>query len=203
MSQNAPAISLKTPLLALKASAGSGKTFALATRYIILLFQGARAHEILAITFTRKATKEMQERIQNALCDLAQGVQGAFYQSLLAEGFSPQEIAHNALRIYQAFLRDRARILTINAFFTTILKKFSYFAGLRADFTMIDDGQSALESIKESFLESSAKGSSLESLAKTCAALGLEFDRLFSFIQAGFEDRLHFSNAMLKRYREA
>lgn len=202
VSQNAPAISLKTPLLALKASAGSGKTFALATRYIILLFQGARAHEILAITFTRKATKEMQERIQNALCDLAQGVQGAFYQSLLAEGFSPQEIAHNAPRIYQAFLRDRARILTIDAFFTTILKKFSYFAGLRADFTMIDDGQSALESIKESFLESSAKGSSLESLAKTCAALGLEFDRLFSFIQAGFEDRLHFSNAMLKRYRE-
>lgn len=194
--------SLKAPLLALKASAGSGKTFALAMRYIILLFQGARAHEILAITFTKKATKEMQERIQNALYDLAHSKQGAIYQGLLAQGFSAQEIARNAPRIYQAFLHDRARILTIDALFTMMLKKFSYFAGLRADFTMISDGQSVQDTIKELFLESSARFDSLESLASVCMQLGLEFASLLGFMQQCFEDRIHFSQALLARYRK-
>lgn len=194
--------SLKAPLLALKASAGSGKTFALAMRYIILLFQGARAHEILAITFTKKATKEMQERIQNALYDLAHSKQGAIYQGLLAQGFSAQEIARNAPRIYQAFLHDRARILTIDALFTMMLKKFSYFAGLRADFTMISDGQSVQDTIKELFLESSAHFDSLESLASVCMQLGLEFASLLGFMQQCFEDRIHFSQALLARYRK-
>lgn len=194
--------SLKAPLLALKASAGSGKTFALAMRYIILLFQGARAHEILAITFTKKATKEMQERIQNALYDLAHSKQGAIYQGLLAQGFSAQEIAQNAPRIYQAFLHDRARILTIDALFTMMLKKFSYFAGLRADFTMISDGQSVQDTIKELFLESSAHFDSLESLASVCMQLGLEFASLLGFMQQCFEDRIHFSQALLARYRK-
>lgn len=194
--------SLKAPLLALKASAGSGKTFALAMRYIILLFQGARAHEILAITFTKKATKEMQERIQNALYDLAHSKQGAIYQGLLAQGFSAQEIAQNAPRIYQAFLHDRARILTIDALFTMMLKKFSYFAGLRADFTMISDGQSVQDTIKELFLESSARFDSLESLASVCMQLGLEFASLLGFMQQCFEDRIHFSQALLARYRK-
>lgn len=204
MSANAKdqAPSLKAPLLALKASAGSGKTFALAMRYIILLFQGARAHEILAITFTKKATKEMQERIQNALYDLAHSKQGAIYQSLLTQGFSTQEIAQNAPRIYQAFLHDRARILTIDALFTMMLKKFSYFAGLRADFTMINDGQSVQDAIKELFLESSARFDSLESLASVCAQLGLEFASLLGFMQQCFEDRIHFSQALLARYRK-
>lgn len=204
MSANAKdqAPSLKAPLLALKASAGSGKTFALAMRYIILLFQGARAHEILAITFTKKATKEMQERIQNALYDLAHSKQGAIYQSLLTQGFSAQEIAQNAPRIYQAFLHDRARILTIDALFTMMLKKFSYFAGLRADFTMINDGQSVQDAIKELFLESSARFDSLESLASVCAQLGLEFASLLGFMQQCFEDRIHFSQALLARYRK-
>lgn len=204
MSANAKdqAPSLKAPLLALKASAGSGKTFALAMRYIILLFQGARAHEILAITFTKKATKEMQERIQNALYDLAHSKQGAIYQSLLTQGFSAQEIAQNAPRIYQAFLHDRARILTIDALFTMMLKKFSYFAGLRADFTMINDGQSVQDAIKELFLESSARFDSLESLASVCTQLGLEFASLLGFMQQCFEDRIHFSQALLARYRK-
>lgn len=204
MSANAKdqAPSLKAPLLALKASAGSGKTFALAMRYIILLFQGARAHEILAITFTKKATKEMQERIQNALYDLAHSKQGAIYQSLLTQGFSAQEIARNAPRIYQAFLHDRARILTIDALFTMMLKKFSYFAGLRADFTMISDGQSVQDTIKELFLESSARFDSLESLASVCMQLGLEFASLLGFMQQCFEDRIHFSQALLARYRK-
>ncbi|MCG3718387.1 UvrD-helicase domain-containing protein, partial [Aliarcobacter butzleri] len=48
--------------LALKASAGSGKTFALTVRYICLLLLGAKPNEILTLTFTNKAANEMSER---------------------------------------------------------------------------------------------------------------------------------------------
>ena len=53
--------------LALKASAGSGKTFALTVRYISLLLLGAKPNEILTLTFTNKAANEMSERIYKTL----------------------------------------------------------------------------------------------------------------------------------------
>ena len=55
-------------LLVYKASAGSGKTFTLAVEYIKLLIQNPRAYRnILAVTFTNKATTEMKERILSQL----------------------------------------------------------------------------------------------------------------------------------------
>ena len=53
--------------LALKASAGSGKTFALTVRYISLLLLGAKPSEILTLTFTNKAAAEMSQRVFNTL----------------------------------------------------------------------------------------------------------------------------------------
>ena len=51
-------------LLVYKASAGSGKTFTLAVEYIKLLILNPRAYQqILAVTFTNKATAEMKEGI--------------------------------------------------------------------------------------------------------------------------------------------
>ena len=41
--------------LALKASAGSGKTFALSVRYIALVLRGENINEIIALTFTKKS----------------------------------------------------------------------------------------------------------------------------------------------------
>ena len=49
-----------------KASAGSGKTFTLTQKYLELL-KGASHRQILAVTFTNKATSEMKERIVETL----------------------------------------------------------------------------------------------------------------------------------------
>ena len=55
-------------LLVYKASAGSGKTFTLAVEYMKLLIRNPKAYRnILAVTFTNKATTEMKERILGQL----------------------------------------------------------------------------------------------------------------------------------------
>jgi ATP-dependent exoDNAse (exonuclease V) beta subunit len=62
------------PLKILKASAGSGKTFSLTLHYLTLLLSNENSYkEILAVTFTNKATAEMKERILSVLHGLATG----------------------------------------------------------------------------------------------------------------------------------
>lgn len=65
-----------------EACAGSGKTWLLASRIVRLLLDGVAPGEILAITFTRKAAREIEERVMGWLRDLASGDEAAVCQFL-------------------------------------------------------------------------------------------------------------------------
>jgi len=53
--------------VAVEACAGAGKTWVLVSRMLRALLEGCAPHEILAITFTKKAAGEMRQRLQEWL----------------------------------------------------------------------------------------------------------------------------------------
>ena len=67
-----------SPLTDYRASAGSGKTFTLAVEYISLLVKDPNNYrQILAVTFTNKATQEMKMRILSQLFGIAKGLKSS------------------------------------------------------------------------------------------------------------------------------
>ncbi|GHP31262.1 DNA helicase [Helicobacter pylori] len=160
--------------MALKASAGSGKTFALSVRFLALLFKGANPSEILTLTFTKKATAEMKERILDYLKilqkeNLENEKEKEKSQNILKEleekyRLDPSFVQNSAQKIYQRFLNAEIRISTIDAFFQSILRKFCWFVGLSANFEVNEDTKAHQQQLNESFL-SALNNKQLEELS--------------------------------------
>ncbi|GAA8816596.1 RecB-like helicase [Helicobacter pylori] len=162
----------KRQCMALKASAGSGKTFALSVRFLALLFKGANPSEILTLTFTKKATAEMKERILDYLKILQKENlenEKEKSQNILKEleekyHLNPDLVRNSAPKIYQRFLNAEIRISTIDAFFQSILRKFCWFVGLSANFEVNEDTKAHQQQLNEGFL-SALNNEQLEELS--------------------------------------
>ncbi len=185
----------KRQCMALKASAGSGKTFALSVRFLALLFKGANPSEILTLTFTKKATAEMKERILDYLKILQKENlenEKEKSQNILKEleekyHLNPDLVRNSAPKIYQRFLNAEIRISTIDAFFQSILRKFCWFVGLSANFEVNEDTKAHQQQLNESFL-SALNGEQLEELSVFIAQC-LSYD---SYTSDSILERLRF-----------
>lgn len=136
--------------LALKASAGSGKTFSLVVRYISLLFIDAKPSEILALTFTNKASNEMQHRINQVLNNLEN--EKDYLEKIANESnLTKKEILAKKEVVLKKFLKSDLSIMTIDKFLNKILRSFCWYVGISNDFSISADRTKV---IKELFLNS-------------------------------------------------
>ena len=139
-----------------RASAGSGKTYTLARKFIEYYISKADVEtgrrqlrpvralreslqHILAITFTNKATNEMKLRIVEKLNALASWTPGTplskidYLQDFTQQfSCSPQEIATLCRHALKVILTDYGdfKVSTIDSFFQTVLRTFAYEADL-------------------------------------------------------------------------
>ena len=112
----------------LKASAGTGKTYRLSLEYIANLIRGVNYKNIVVMTFTKKATAEIKERIYDFLYQIAfEKYDWIGLENSLKElyGFSASEILkENLQNIYFEMIKnkDEIRIYTIDGFTNRIFK---------------------------------------------------------------------------------
>ncbi len=112
----------------LKASAGTGKTYRLSLEYIANLIRGVNYKNIVVMTFTKKATAEIKERIYDFLYQIAfEKYDWIGLENSLKElyGFSDSEILkENLQNVYFEMIKnkDEIRIYTIDGFTNRIFK---------------------------------------------------------------------------------
>ena len=168
------------PYLALSAAAGSGKTFALSVRYISLLFMGESPSSILAATFTNKAAAEMRQRVVDSLRNL--GDNEAFLNAVLVEtGLSREELFKMQPEVLARFLSHTSYIVTLDSFFSSILRSASLEIGLEPDFVTKEQGTDELE---KHFLDEVQANGLLSNLVKL--AMDIEdkrFGKIFDLMQ--------------------
>jgi ATP-dependent helicase/nuclease subunit A len=131
-----------------KASAGSGKTFQLVAEYLKLLLKNPLNYRnILAVTFTNKATREMKSRMLEQLYLLAIN-KNSDYLPLLQEAASLQEkiIRERAKQVLKNILHDynRFSVNTIDSFTQRIIKAFNREMGISPYFMLELDNEMIL-----------------------------------------------------------
>ena len=127
------------PLTVYKASAGSGKTFALAAQYIKLVVQNPQAYRnILAVTFTNKATEEMKTRILSQLYGIWKQLpdSDSYMQEVCCKlEASPEFVSQRAGIALELLLHNynHFRVMTIDTFFQGVLRNLARELDLTAN----------------------------------------------------------------------
>lgn len=145
----------------IEASAGTGKTYAIAGLYVRLVVeQGHGVGAILVVTFTRAATEELKERIRNRLFEVRQAFQEGyssdfFCNTLLKRCADKGASVHKDIairRLNNALMAfDEAAIFTIHGFCQRVLTDTAFACGMPFDTEILPDQSTLLKEIVEDF----------------------------------------------------
>jgi ATP-dependent exoDNAse (exonuclease V) beta subunit len=157
----------KSQIIAVQASAGSGKTYNLVKRYIYLLLSSDDAIDIkniIAVTFTNKSVVEMKYRVINYLKKSALSLDtGDFFNDLR---LTKNEIAKKSLIVLKNILEsyDNFNISTIDSFKNHILKSCAISIDISPNFTIERDYAANLLFSLETFLKKSQESENLRNI---------------------------------------
>lgn len=130
------------------ASAGTGKTYRLATHFAALLTAGVEPQRVLATTFTRKAAGEILDRVLARLVDAARDDERgeATRKELASEaeaclGLRPRADRGAALARLAELAREigRFQVRTLDAFFVQVARLFAFELALMPEWHIADD----------------------------------------------------------------
>ena len=145
----------------MKASAGSGKTYSLARKYISLLLESKDRYayrHILAVTFTNKATDEMKSRILKELYIMTSEPESSDYLGWFVPSVFPSaaDMQKKAEAVLRDILHDYSAfaVSTIDRFFQQTLKAFSREIGHFASYQVELDKDSLVAESVDRILDS-------------------------------------------------
>lgn len=127
------------PQVVIRASAGTGKTYSLAVRFIGLLAAGARPDEILATTFTRKAAGEILDRV---LFWLAQAAADEKERMKLATAINDESLTRDRCRDLLTKTLRRLHALhvgTLDSYFIQMATSFGQELGLPPGWSICEE----------------------------------------------------------------
>ena len=141
----------------LNASAGSGKTYQLAYKYVRdVIDQPGLYRHILAVTFTNKATEEMKSRILKEIHLLASGGESSYLENLCRElDMDAATVRRRAAEVRSKILHDYSRftVLTIDTFFQRILRAFIKELGIDLNYNVEIETASVLSKGADTLIE--------------------------------------------------
>ena len=138
-----------------RASAGSGKTYRLSLEFLKLLVNDPYCYnKILAVTFTNKATTEMQTRIMGDLFSIINNQDPQLLATLRKElkeeydtDLTDNDVRRKAERALFNILHDYShfQVSTIDSFFQIILRNLAHELGLGAYLNIIIEADDSLD----------------------------------------------------------
>ena len=190
-----------------RSSAGSGKTYTLVRKYLLMILQYKNPsyfNKILAITFTNKATGEMKSRIMEALEGLA--ANNSKFSDLkedlartLAIDFEEitkrsSKILHHLLHHYSDF-----SISTIDRFVSRIIKSFSFELNIPAGFEIELDKDRIIQKSIDLFLSKLGDDNYLEKLMVEFASHKFMSDKAYN-IEGDLKEMAEEMNKPVSKY---
>ncbi len=165
--------------VAVEACAGAGKTWMLVSRILRALLEGTAPHEILAITFTKKAAGEMRERLHQWLQAYARADDATLLRELVMRGVSPQQAPAlvQPLRALHGRLLATGRpvqIRTFHSWFAALLRTAPLLTmerlGLPARHELLENDKEAVARVWRRFHEAVVRDPQARSDYLACIA---------------------------------
>ncbi|RTZ67162.1 MAG: exodeoxyribonuclease V subunit beta [Aquificaceae bacterium] len=139
----------------IEASAGTGKTYTISLLYLRFVLESEPAlsvDQILVVTYTTAATKELKDRIRLRLSDALMAFINEDTSGEYADFCENYERTESILRLSRALLNfDEAAIFTIHSFCQRALKDTAFDAGLAFETELLDNDVDLMQDLLDDY----------------------------------------------------